>query len=42
MSAFFPFGRADITVSASLQRICGGEHQLHPLRLASTATLARE
>jgi hypothetical protein len=39
---FFPFGRADLTVSASLQRICGGQPQLHPLRLASTATSTRE
>jgi len=34
--------RADLTVSASLQRICGGEPQLHLLRLASTATSTRE
>ena len=31
---FLPFGRADLTASASLQRICGGQPQLHPLHLA--------
>jgi len=39
---FLLFERADLTVSASLQRICGGAPQLHPLRLASTATSTRE
>jgi len=26
---FLPFGRADLTASASLQGICGGRPQLH-------------
>ena len=44
---FLPERRADITVSASLQRICGGipptrPNPLHPLRLASTAISIRE
>jgi hypothetical protein len=39
---FLPCGRADLTVSASLQRSCGGPPQLPPLRLTSTATSARE
>ena len=37
-----PFGRADLTVSASLQRIRGEEPQLHALCLASAATSTRE
>jgi hypothetical protein len=39
---FLPYGRADLTASALLQRICGGQPQLHPLRLASTVTSTRE
>ena len=39
---FLPYGRADLTASASLQRICGGQPQLHPLRLASAVTSTRE
>ena len=39
---FSPFRRADITVSASFQRICGGKPQLQPLRLASAAISTRE
>jgi len=39
---FFPFGRADITAFASLQRIRGGRPQLHALRLASAAISIRE
>jgi len=37
-----PFGRADLTASASLQRIRGEGPQLHALCLASAASLARE
>jgi len=39
---FLPFRRADLTASAFLQRIRGEIPQLHPLRLASTATSTRE
>jgi len=39
---FLPFRRADLTASALLQRIRGEISQLHPLRLASTVTSARE
>jgi len=44
---FLPYRRADLTVSALLQRICGRRLQLHPLRLAPTqpiptATSTRE
>jgi len=39
---FLLFERTDITLSASLQRICGEIPQLHPSRLASTATSTRE
>jgi len=38
IAIFLPSGRADLTASASLQRIRGEEPQLHPLCLASTAT----
>jgi len=37
-----PFGRADLTASAALQRICGEGPQLHALCLASAASLTRE
>jgi hypothetical protein len=37
-----PFRRADLTSSALLQGIRGEGPQLHTLRLASAATLARE
>jgi len=39
---FLPYRRADLTVSALLRRICGETPQLHPPRLASTATSTRE
>ena len=39
---FLLLEQADLTVNDTLQRICGEIPQLHPLRLASTATLARE
>jgi len=39
---FLPFGRADLTASASLQRIRGEGPQLHTLCLASAASLTRE
>ena len=39
---FLPFRRANLTISALLQRIRGEIPQLHPLRLTSTATSARE
>jgi len=32
---FLPLGQADLAASAALQRIRGGEPQLHTLRLAS-------
>jgi len=37
-----PYRRADLTASASLQRIRGEGPQLHALCLASAASLARE
>ena len=39
---FLLYERADRTVSTLLQRIRGEGPQLHPLRLVSTATSARE
>jgi hypothetical protein len=39
---FLLYERADLAASALLQRIRGEGPQLHPLRLASTATLTRE
>jgi len=39
---FLPFRRADLTASASLQRIRGEGPQLHTLCLASAATSTRE
>jgi hypothetical protein len=42
IAIFLPFRRADLTASALLQRIRGEGPQLHPLRLASAATSARE
>jgi hypothetical protein len=41
-SAFFPLRRADLTASASLQRIRSGKPQLHALCLASAATSTLE
>ena len=38
----FPYRRADLTSSALLQGIRGEGPQLHALRLASAASLARE
>jgi len=42
IAIFLPFRRADLTVSALLQGIRSEGPQLHPLRLASAASLARE
>jgi len=39
---FLPFRRADITASASLQRIRSGRPQLHTLRLVLAAISTRE
>ena len=39
---FLLYKRADLTVSASLQWVCGEISQLHPLCLTSTATSTRE
>jgi len=42
IAIFLPYGRADLTASASLQWIRGEGPQLHPLCLASMATSTRE
>jgi len=39
---FLPYRRADLTASASLQRICGGQPQLHTLCFASAANSTRK
>ena len=39
---FLPIRQADLTASTLLQRIRGEIPQLHPLRLVSAATSARE
>jgi len=39
---FLLYEQADLTASTSLQRIRGELSQLHPLRLISAATSARE